>query len=93
MDESKEKEILQELQRISKLLALTVTRELKQQQEKVKLLSDVGFRPIEIANITGIEANQVSAVLSNIKKKTQTGKGKSTKPSKEGKSSDEQATS
>jgi DNA-binding CsgD family transcriptional regulator len=93
MNESKENEILQELQRISKLLALTVTRELKQQQEKVELLSGVGFRPIEIANITGIEANQVSAVLSNIKKKAQTGKGKSTKTSKEVKSSDEQATS
>ena len=92
MNESEENEILQELQRISKLLALTVTRELKQQQEKVKLLSDVGFRPIEIANITGIEANQVSAVLSNIKKKAQTGKGKSTKTSKEVKASDEQAT-
>jgi hypothetical protein len=59
MNESKENEILQELQRISKLLALTVTRELKQQQEKVELLSGVGFRPIEIANITGIEANQL----------------------------------
>ena len=93
MNESREKEILQELQRISKLLALTITRELKQQQEKVELLSGVGFRPVEIANITGIEANQVSAVLSNIKKKAQTGKGKSTKTSKEVKSSDEQATS
>lgn len=93
MNESKEDEILQELQRISKLLALTVTREPKQQQEKVELLSGTGFRPIEIANITGIGAKQVSAVLSNIKKKAQTGKGKSTKTSKEVKSSDEQATS
>jgi len=88
MNESKEDKILQELRRISKLLALTATRELKQQQDKVELLSSVGFRPIEIANITGIEAKQVSAVLSNIKKKTQTGKGKSTKTSKEVKSSD-----
>jgi DNA-binding CsgD family transcriptional regulator len=75
MNKTKEEEILQELQRISKLLSLSVTRELKQQQEKVELLSSVGFRPIEIATITGIEANQVSAVLSNIKKKAKTGKG------------------
>ncbi len=86
MNESKEEEILQELQRISRLLALTVTRELKLQQEKVKLLSDVGFRPIEISNLIGIGASQVSAVLSNIKKGTQT------KKAKEVKSSDEQAT-
>lgn len=83
MNESRENEILQELQRISKLLALTVTRELKQQQEKVELLFDVGFRPIEIANVTGIGSKQVSAVLSNIKRKTKTGKGKKVKPSKE----------
>lgn len=92
MNESGEKEILQELQRISKLLALTVTRELKQQQEKVELLSSVGFRPIEIANITGIGAKQVSAVLSNIKKKAHTGKGKAAKPSKEVIPSDKQTT-
>jgi len=83
MNKTKEEEILQELQRISKLLSLSVTRELKQQQEKVELLSSVGFRPIEIATITGIEANQVSAVLSNIKKKDQTGKKEKAKPSKE----------
>jgi DNA-binding CsgD family transcriptional regulator len=83
MNKSKEDEILQELRRISKLLALSVTRDLKQQQEKVELLSSVGFRPIEISNITGIGAKQVSAVLSNIKKKAQTGNGKKVKPSKE----------
>jgi DNA-binding CsgD family transcriptional regulator len=76
MNESKKDENLKELRRISKLLALSVTRELELQQEKVELLASVGFRPIEIANITGIEARQVSAVLSNIKKKAQTGKGK-----------------
>lgn len=93
MNESKEEEILQELRRMSKLLALTITRELKLQQEKVELLSSIGFRPIEIANITGIEAKQVSAVLSNIKKKAQAVKGKKVKSSKEVKPSDEQATS
>jgi DNA-binding CsgD family transcriptional regulator len=93
MNKSKEDEILQELQRISKLLSLTVTRELKQQQEKVELLFSVGFRPIEIANITGIGARQVSAVLSNLKKKAQTEKGKTVKPSKEAKPGDKQATS
>ncbi len=92
MNEAKENEILQELQRISRLLSLTVTRDLKQ-QEKVELLYGVGFGLKEIADLIGTKPNIVSAVLSNIKKKAQTGKGKSTKPSKEEKSSDEQATS
>jgi DNA-binding CsgD family transcriptional regulator len=83
MNEPKENEILQELQRISKLLALSVTQHLEQQQGKVELLSSAGFRPIEISNITGIGAKQVSAVLSNIKKKARTGKGEKVKPSKE----------
>lgn len=82
MNESKEDEILQELRRISKLLALTVTREL-QRREKVKLLSGVGFRPIEIAGLTGIPSNIVRATLSSIKKKAHTGKSKKVKPSKE----------
>ena len=92
MNESKENEILQELQRISRLLALTLTRELKQ-QDKVELLSSIGFRPIEIASLTGIKPNIVSAVLSNIKKKAQTGKDKTVKLAEEVKPDDKQATS
>ena len=92
MNESKENKILQELQRISRLLSLTVTRDLKQ-QEKVELLSGVGFGLKEIADLIGTKPNIVSAVLSNIRKKTQTGKGKTVKPSKEEKPNDKQATS
>ena len=92
MDESRENEILQELQRISKLLALTVTRELKQ-REKIELLSSIGFQPKEIANLIGTTPGTVSVTLVDIRKKAQTGKGKAVKPSKEVEANDKQATS
>jgi len=92
MNESKEEGILQELQRISKLLALTVTRELKQ-REKIELLSSIGFQPKEIANLIGTTPGTVSVTLVNIRKKAQTEKGKAVKPSKEVEANDKQATS
>ncbi len=92
MNESKEEGILQELQRISKLLALTVTRELKQ-REKIELLSSIGFQPKEIANLIGTTPGTVSVTLVDIRKKAQTEKGKAVKPSKEVEANDKQATS
>lgn len=92
MNESKENEILQELQRISKLLALTVTRELIQ-KDRIELLSGIGFQPKEIADLIGTTPNTVRVALVDIRKKAQTGKGKTVKPSKEEKPSDKQATS
>jgi len=92
MNDSKEEEILQELQRINKLLALSVTRELKQ-REKIELLSGTGFRPKEIADLIGTTSNIVSAEISNIKKIAQTKKDKTVKSSKEVKPSDQQTTS
>jgi DNA-directed RNA polymerase specialized sigma24 family protein len=93
MNESKEDEILQELRRISKLLALTATRELKQQTEKIELLYNIGFQYKEIADLIGTTPGTVSVALARIKKETQTGKRKKVKPSKEVKPSDKQAAS
>jgi len=92
MNESKQNEILQELQRISKLLALTITRELKQ-KEKIELLYSIGFQPKEIADLIGTTSNTVSVTLVEIRKEAQTSKRKTVKPSKEVKPSDKQATS
>jgi DNA-directed RNA polymerase specialized sigma24 family protein len=83
MNEAEENEILQELQRISRLLAFTATRELKTDKEKIELLSNIGFRPKEIADLTGIKLNTVTARLTDIRKKARTGKGKKVKSSKE----------
>ena len=92
MNEPKENEILQELKRISKLLALTITRELKQ-TEKIELLSSIDFQPKEIADLIGTTPNTVRVALVGIRKKAQTGKGKTVKPAEEVKSDDKQATS
>jgi DNA-binding CsgD family transcriptional regulator len=92
MSESKENEILQELRRISKLLALTITRELKQ-KEKIELLASIGFQPKEIADLIGTTPGTVSVALVDIRKKAQTGKGKKVKPSEEVKPHDKQTTS
>ena len=82
MNEAGENEILQELRRISKLLALTITQELKQ-KDKIKLLSGVGFQPKDIADLIGTTSHTVSVTLSEIRKKAKTRKGKKVKPSKE----------
>ena len=92
MKDSRGEEILQELKRINRLLALSVTRELKQ-REKIELLSGTGFRPKEIADLIGATPNIVSAEISNIKKITQTKKDKTVKSSKEIKTNDQQTTS
>ena len=92
MNESKENEILQELRRISKLLALTVTGDMKQ-KEKIELLSSIGFQPKEIADLIGTTPGTVSVALVDIRKKARTGKDKKVKPSKEVKPNDKQTTS
>jgi len=68
MNGPNEDEILQELRRISKLLALTVTRDMKQ-REKIELLSGIGFQPKEIADLIGTTPNTVSVILAGIRKK------------------------
>ncbi len=92
MNDSKEEEILQELQRITKLLALTATRD-QIQRDRIAVLSSVGFQPKEIAKLLGTTANTVSVTLSDIRKKARGGKGKAEGLFEEGKSNDEQATS
>lgn len=68
MNGPNEDEILQELRRISKLLALTVTRDMKQ-KEKIELLSSIDFQPKEIADLIGTTPNTVSVTLAGIRKK------------------------
>ena len=75
MNETTEEEILQELRRISKLLSLTVTRDLSQ-KEKIELLSGIGFQPKEIADLIGTTPGSVSVTLTAIRKKAKAEKGK-----------------
>jgi DNA-binding NarL/FixJ family response regulator len=76
MNKTTEEEILQELQRISKLLVSIVTKDLTQQKDRIATLSHAGFEPKEIADLLGTTPHNVSVVLSDIRKKTKAEKGK-----------------
>jgi hypothetical protein len=62
-------EISEKLDKILKLLALDVVKELKKDQDKVELLDSLGFRPVEIGRFLNKSTENVGAVLSNLKKK------------------------
>jgi CRP-like cAMP-binding protein len=82
-----EKEILQELQRISKLLALDITKEMAQ-RDKIETLSNIGLQPKEIADLIGTTPGTVSVALVQIRKNTKIGKRKLQKHLKEAASND-----
>lgn len=78
MNGPKEEEILQELRRISKLLALAATKD-QSQRDRIALLSSIGFQPKEIADLLGTTPGTVSVTLSIMKKKGRGGKGETIK--------------
>jgi DNA-binding NarL/FixJ family response regulator len=71
MSEQEEKEILKELQRISRLLVIIAIKDQTQLQEKIAVLSKVGFENKDIADFCGTSPNAVRAALSNIRRKVQ----------------------
>lgn len=68
MNKNFEEEILKELRRISKLLSLTVTKDLIQ-KGKIELLAGAGLQPKEIADLIGTTPNTVRVALADIRKK------------------------
>ena len=62
-----ETKMLLELQRMSKLLALNLVKDLKS-TEKYKILYNAGYQPKEIAEILNTTPNTVSVELSKLKK-------------------------
>lgn len=88
MNDCKEEEILQELRRITKLLALTATRD-QIQKDRIAVLSSIGFQPKEIANLLGTTAGTVSVTLTTIRKKAKGKEGKIEESSDESQSDDE----
>ena len=72
MNKTTEEEILQELQRISKLLVSIATKDQTQQKDQIDTLSRVGFEPKEIADLLDTTPNTVSVALSQLKKKGKT---------------------
>ena len=69
------KEILAELKKIGRVLTLMATRDLPQ-TEKIKLLSDVGLQPKEIAELIGTTPNTVSVRLSSMRRQHPRTKGR-----------------
>lgn len=91
MKNIKQDEILEELRRITKLVALIAMKDLAQ-NEKIVVLSNLRMQPKEISELLGITANLVRVTLHNIRKKSKTGKKSQKKTSKEDFVNDEQAT-
>lgn len=60
--------LLGKLDAIIKLLVIDVTQG-KDQTEQIRLLSQVGFQPKNIAEMLGTTANNVSVRLSSLRKK------------------------
>jgi DNA-directed RNA polymerase specialized sigma24 family protein len=54
---------------ISRLLAISLIRDVKSQQEKVRLLDEAGLSPYEIADLLEIKPVTVHVTLFNIRKK------------------------
>lgn len=92
MNNFKKEAILQELQRITKLLVLIATKD-QAQKDQIATLSSIGFQPKEIANLLGTTPGTVSVTLSTIRQKTKGQKAKIGRPSEESKSNDEQTAS
>ena len=63
-----EKELFRKLDLMTKLLAVVATKD-RAFKEQVKLLSDAGLQPSEIAEITGKTANLIRVTKSGLKKK------------------------
>jgi DNA-directed RNA polymerase specialized sigma24 family protein len=61
-------EILTELKRMNKLLALLATQG-KSQNDKIVLLAQLGFGPKEISELLGTTSNVVSVTLHKLRKK------------------------
>lgn len=74
------REVVERLDRIAKLLVLWMTEE-KPQVERIRLLSEVGFGPSEIAQLLGTTGNTVNVALHNLRKQRSRGVDRSEKSS------------
>lgn len=64
-------DLTEEIKKTNKLLALMATKDL-QQPEKIKLLSQVGFGPKDIADLIGTSSNTVAVTLTRLRKAKKT---------------------
>lgn len=64
----KGQELLPELRRITKLVALIATKD-QNQTERIQILSSAGFPPADIADIVGTTPNTVNVTLARLRKR------------------------
>lgn len=57
------------LDKLLRLQALEVVKDIAEEQRKIELLDSLGFRPIEIAKLLNKTPENVSMQLSNVRKK------------------------
>ena len=69
MDQKQFDTVTDKMDKMTKLLAVLVMRGIEREQEKIDLLDTLGFRPVEIAKMLNKSPENVSVVLSNIRKK------------------------
>lgn len=68
MDDKQFKEIIERLDKLTRVVAISNTRGLTS-TDRILLLSQVGFRPIEIADMLNTTSNVVNVTLSLRRKK------------------------
>lgn len=69
MDQKQFDTVTDKMDKMTKLLAVLVMKGIEKEHEKIDLLDTLGFRPVEIARMLNKSPENVSVVLSNIRKK------------------------
>jgi DNA-directed RNA polymerase specialized sigma24 family protein len=75
MDNLQHGDLLKELKRITKLLTMIATKDMKQ-KDQIRILDSLKFQPKEIAELLGTSANAVRVSLHSIRKKEEPKKEK-----------------
>ena len=69
MDQKQFDAVIDKLDKMTKLLAVPALKEKEKEQDKIELLDQLGFRPVEIAKILNKSPENVGVVLGNIRRK------------------------
>jgi hypothetical protein len=74
-------QISDKMDKLLRLQALQVVKDIPEEQGKIELLDSLGFRPVDIAKLLNKSPENINVVLSNIRKKKEEKKAKpSNKP-------------
>lgn len=72
------KDISEKMDKLLRLQALEVVKEVPEEQGKIELLDSLGFRPVDIAKLLNKTPENINVVLSSIRKKKGEKKAKTT---------------